>query len=376
VPCAAPSSRGWRSQNEAVSGDRARHLTLVLPGLLGPLPGDGADARETARFVTEGLSLPALERFLSRSTPSPHPALQPGLAALLFDCFGVVKEGPDWPVAAVTRLVDGAIEDGRWWLRADPVHLRAGMGDLSLMDSAALHISMAEARALSEEINAQLEAPGLRLQALSQQRWYLSLDQAPRLATRAPWEVSGSPIGDHLPRGDDEGPWRARINDIQMILHASPVNGEREGRGQPAINSLWLWGGGRTPPVAAGAWQAIWSDDPLVAGLAGLARVTSHGLPEDAGAWLARAPAPGQHLLVSSAAYVPMRCSDFDAWRSTVCAIENGWMAPLLGALASGHVQSVSLRSLTGNDFRLRRGQAGHWWRRSKPLARFLTDSR
>lgn len=359
-----------------MSRERGRHLTLVLPGLLGPLAANDAYAGEAARAFCEGLSLPALERFFSRSTSSPRALPEHGLAALLFDCFGIPKEGPDWPVAAVTRRLDGAGEDRRWWFRADPVHLRASMGDLTLFDSQGLRIAMAEAQALTAEINGQLGEPTLRLKALAPKRWYLSLDEAPRLVTRAPWEVSGSAIGEHLPRGDDAARWRARINDVQMILHASAVNRERERRGELAINSLWLWGGGRTPRVPLGSWRGVWSDDPLVAGLAGLAQVTSDCLPEDAGTWLARPPSPGKHLLVSGAAYGPARCCDVDAWRRVVCAIEERWMAPLLGALKSGRVQSVCLRSGTGRDFRLGRGSLGHWWRRAKPFARIMTESR
>ncbi len=359
-----------------MSEDPDRHLTLVVPGVFGPAAVDGADHVEVARLLTEGLSLPSLERFLSRSTPIAPEHPEPGLAALLFGCFDVAREGPDWPVAAVTRRHDGGGEDGGWWLRADPVHLRVDMGGLVLLDSAGLRITATEAEALAAEINAQLDDPGWRLQALAAKRWYLGLDEAPRLATQAPWEVSGSSVAEHLPRGEEAGRWRARINDVQMILHASPVNRARERRGEPAINSLWLWGGGRTPRVPAGRWQGVWSDDALVAGLAGLAQVASETVPEDGQSWLARAQSPGNHLLVLSAAYVAVRCSDTDAWRSFVSGIEARWMVPLLDALASGRVQSVSLRTGGRRDFRLGRRQLGHWWRRARSFARIMSEDR
>jgi len=359
-----------------MSEDRGRHLTLVVPGLLGPATANDAGGMEAARQLSEGLSLPVLERFFSRSTTIPSDCPKPGLAALLFDCFGVAGEGPDWPVAAVTRRLDGAGADRGWWLRADPVHLRVDMGELALLDDAGLRISMLEAEALVAEINEQLGDAGPRLEAPTEKRWYLCFDHGPRLVTEPPWEVSGSGIGEHLPRGDDAGRWRARINDVQMILHASPVNRERQRRGEPAINSLWLWGGGRIPRVPAGRWQGVCSDQALVRGLAGLAGATSGSLPADAHAWLARAASPGNHLLVWSAAYVPVRCRDVDAWRRFVSAVEERWVAPLLDALKSGGVQSVSLRTGGSRDFRLRRGQLAHWWRRARPFARVMCESR
>ena len=359
-----------------MSEDRGCHATLVVPGLLGPAMPNGPGHVATARLLSEGLSLPALERFFSRSTATASHCPQQGLAALLFGCFGVAREGPDWPVAAVTGRLDGASSREGWWLRADPVHLRVDMGELALLADEGLRISTAESEALAAELNGQLEDPDIRFAALAEKRWYVHLDRGPRLVTEPAWEVSGARIGEHLPRGDDAGRWRARINDVQMILHASPVNREREGRGEPAINSLWLWGGGRTPQVAAGRWQGVWSDDTLVAGLAGLARATSEPLPEDARSWLARAESAGNHLLVWSAAYVPVRLSDVDAWRRFVSAVEERWMAPLLDALKSGRIQSVSLRTGGSRDFRLHRGQLGHWWRRARSFARFMSESR
>lgn len=358
-----------------MSGNRDRHLMLVVPGLLGPVIANGTRPIKAARQLCEGLSLPAIERFFSRSTPISWLSHEPGLAAVLFDCFGVAREESDWPVAAVTRRLDGAGEDGRWWLRADPVHLRASMGGLTLLDSTALHVDAGEAEALTADINAQMDDPGFRLQALAPMRWYLGCDEAPQLVTRAPWEVSGSPIGEHLPRGDDAGRWRARINDVQMILHTSAVNRAREGRGEPAINSLWLWGGGGTPRVPAASWQGVWSDNALVAGLALLAQARADTLPRDAAAWLARAATPGDHLLVFSAAYEPVRRCDIEAWRSMVSGFEECWMAPLLEALLHGRVHSLRVRSAEGCDFRLQRGQLRRWWRRAKPFARIMSES-
>ena len=356
--------------------DRSRHLTLVVPGLLGPAMANADRPEESARQLCDGLSLPALERFFALATATPCQGSQPGLAALLFGCFGVAREGSDWPVAAVTGELDGASGDAGWWLRADPVHLRVDMGELALVDSERLRVSSAEAEALVADINDQLGEPSLRLLALAEKRWYVNLDRAPRLATHAPWDVSGMRIGDYLPRGEDAGHWQARINDIQMILHASPVNRARERRGEAAINSLWLWGGGRTPRVSASGWQAVWSSGALVDGLAALAGVACHELPHDCHAWLARAEAAGNHLLIASAAYVPVRCSDIDAWRDFVCGFEVRWMAPLLAALKSARVQSVSLRIGEDRDFSMRRGQLRHWWRRTRPFARIMTEGR
>ena len=50
-----------------MSRDPSRHLTLVVPGLLGPLTAQGRRDEEAARQFCQGLSLPALERFFARA---------------------------------------------------------------------------------------------------------------------------------------------------------------------------------------------------------------------------------------------------------------------------------------------------------------------
>jgi hypothetical protein len=358
-----------------MSDDRDRHVALAVPGLFGPAAAGGGDQGGAARTLTEGLSLPALERFFSRSTRHPVQCPEDGLAAMLFGCFGVAREGPDWPVAAVTRRVDAGGADSAWVLRADPVHLRAGMGELVLTDGAELAISAAEAASLAAEINAQLDDPGLRLEPLAPKRWYLRLDEAPRLATRAPWDVVGAPVGESLATGDDAARWRTLLNDIQMILHASPVNHARERRGELPVNSLWPWGGGYMPRVPVSAWQGVWSDEVLAAGLALMAGTDSQTLPADARGWLVRATSPGRHLLVSCAGYVAARSCDVDAWRRFIGGIERDWMAPFLDALASGQVASVELHAGGPLAFRLGRRRLRHWWRRTAPFARVMASA-
>ena len=355
--------------------DSERHLTLALPGLFGPAVSDAAEPSEAARVLAEGLSPPALERFFARCSQAPAPPSEEGLAAMVFACFGVVRDAHDWPVAAVTRGVDAGDSGNRWVLRADPVHLRPAMGDLVLTDSAELDVSTAEAAALAAEINDALDEPGFRIEPLAAKRWYLHFDAPLRLVTRAPWDVVGTSIGASLPGGEEGARWRARINDVQMILHASPVNRAREGRGEPVVNSIWPWGGGYAPRVPGGVWQAVWSAETLAAGLARLAGSSSETLPDDAHGWLEGA-APGRHLLVFTEGHVAARSSDVDRWRRFIVHLETEWMAPLGDALASGGVASIELRTGGSRTFRLARRPWRHWWRRPLPFARVLASGR
>lgn len=358
-------------------GDQpGRHLTLAVPGLLGPSVPPHAGVREAVRALTEGLSLDALERFFARcSRAGAHPP-EAGLTALLFACFGVARDGPDWPVAALTRRFDGGTVGDAWVVRADPVHLRVGMGELVLTDTGDLSLSAEEARALAAELNSELGETGLNLEPLAPGRWYVVLDHSPAIATSAPWDAVGSPVDAHLPAGAGSAHWRALMNDAQMILHASPVNRERERRGAPAVNSLWLWGAGRLPHAPGGRWEEVWSDAPLVAALAELDGATRHAPLDDARAWLSMAAPRGRHLVVLDGGYRPARCADIEAWQEFVTHLDRDWMAPMLLALRDGRLQSITIAGDESAACRLDRRGLRRWWRRRLPFERVIVTGR
>ena len=102
-----------------------RQLALLVPGLFGPTGEQGGTDRPFA----------ALESLLARADRSTH--LTAGFEAQLFGLFGVARPPDgDWPVAAVTRIVDAGVGDKERWTRADPVHLQASTNGLILTDAA------------------------------------------------------------------------------------------------------------------------------------------------------------------------------------------------------------------------------------------------
>ena len=152
----------------------------------------------------------------------------------------------------------------------------------------------------------------------------------------------------------------------QMLLHAHPVNEAREARGEPAVNSLWLWGAGRAPS-ARSSWRSVAADDPAVLGAARLAGARHRPLPLSARDWLERLPEDGRHLVVLDA----LRTSTPE--RNTRGAREN-WFAPLLAALRAGRVGMVTrarARRRRALSFETIRGDLRRFWRLPKPLERY-----
>ena len=222
-----------------------------------------------------GLDLDGLDRLLARAghETTTAPAADDSLETLAFRSFGhpAPPAGADWPVAALTALVDGCADEGSGFrLRADPVHLRADIDDLVLFDASDINLSPDEAEALARTVNDALGPDGPRIDAAHPHRWYVAPDAPARIATNALSRAAGARVSGALPRGPDAARWHRWMNEVQMALRECPVNAERERRGAAPVNSVWVWGAGSLPPAgdAPAPFVRVWTDDALLRGLA------------------------------------------------------------------------------------------------------------
>lgn len=260
-----------------------RELTVVLKGF--HFPQTGLDKNS------------ALGQLIARSKTT-EGALPVSIDALLFSIFGL-EQGPDAdiPVAAVTRLLDLGVVDKGWWLRADPVHLVAGRRGLLLAGNTALALTGTEAEALAREISNSVLEEGWILKAPNPHRWYLKPAQPADIRTTPIDVVLGKDVESYLPVGNDAKAWHTYLNEIQILLHTSQVNSDRESRDKIAVNSVWFWGGGTMPTLKASPWTSVCSDDVVSLALARLSETTSRKIPHSFSDWLEHAP-EGKHLLV------------------------------------------------------------------------------
>ena len=338
-------------------------ITLVIPGLFGPFSAGNGALPEPP--------LPALQRLLHGASSMPGGA--PDLDAWLCQRFGIVREEDgDWPVAPLEAALELGDAGPCYWLRADPVHLRADRSRLVLFGPEALGVCQEEADALVESFNALYQPDGLRLYTPTPNRWYLRLAQAPRLSNTPLPDVIGRDIDRLLPHGEDAGPWHARLNEIQMLFHAHVVNERRAEQGRPGINSLWLWGGGRMPASlqAQDAW--VCSDDPLARALARAAGVPLLETSDLRAELLPAALARGPGLVVLDACRQAQRYGDVQEWGERLAELERQWFRPLQALRAQGRLRELALLAPPAAGYRI---GAPRWWqglRRPRPLSRFL----
>jgi hypothetical protein len=256
----------------------------------------------------------------------------------------------DLPVAALTLLGDTGERRPGYWLRADPVYIEATHDRLIMAGSAGLDLGLEEAIALCDEVNERLRPEGLQLIVGAPTRWYCSWPEVPSVPLRPLPDLIGKDLYEYMPAGGEGRPWRQLLNYVQMILHSSRINEGRRAKGLAVINGLWFWGGGALPPVMPSPFLKVWSEDPLVRGLAMNAGMEPLGVPVNAEEWLSRAT-PGAHLLTLD--------------KFPLDAFER-WLAPLRAALRDGRIERLILCATDGSEYHvtrrsLRRGW--RWWR-------------
>jgi hypothetical protein len=308
-------------------------LTLYIPGLPGP----------KARFSTEYLpDVPALDLLLSRGKTIS--STEQSFHATLAKLFGCAPQpGQDVPVAAVTHQLDAAGVGQGIWMRADPVHLRADRRSVILLDAETVRLDTRDALALAAEVKPQLESQGYQLEVPCPERWYLRLQSAPQITTTELEQVVGRDIASAMPMGPDAAQWRRLLNEIQVELHQSAVNTDREARALAPINSLWFWGCGSTPTPDPHRWTTIHGADLFLRGLAEIGGSACLPVPSGANECLANADPEDRVLVVMESCRRAAAYQEVEVWSSAVRELEQRWFQPLAKALRTGALRSLSL---------------------------------
>ena len=334
-------------------------VDLLVPGITPP-PAILAGAYPVPRLA-------ALERLLAYAKRQETPF--PSFEAAIFDRLGYpIDAGCGLPVAAATHRVD--FDDGHEgvWMRADPVVLRPDLGQLLLQDHPIDVLGLDEARALVAELNAAMAGSGIVLQVgRESRRWYLRLPAMPAISTQSPLAALGRHVDPFVLRGSDAAQWHRLSNDLQMLLHGSTVNAERQARGLEAVNSLWFWGAGALEQAANRSPITVWSDDPLAQGLALAAgdklRPWLPGEPVDIDAGLG-----DDTRIVLRSGWRESRVDAPHAWEEALRRLESLWFEPILRRLRRRSIDRLRLCTLR-HCFELRPSDCRRFWRPPRPLS-------
>jgi len=163
-----------------------------------------------------------------------------GLDASLFDYLGFDEE--ELPIAQYRYQAQGELMDCAM-LCADPVHYQIGMNDITLTEIIA-DLSYADLKELKNLINEYYKDDELEFIIDLNNQCYISFPNNESVITTPIDEVLNKNIAGFLPFSKDRN-WKVIQNEMQMLLHGSEFNQQREANGLLAVNSLWFWGGGQ-----------------------------------------------------------------------------------------------------------------------------------
>jgi len=281
-----------------------------------------------ALFQTDGLldllgeaRLPGTDILLARAR---REALHcSSLEALLCRDLGIARQ-QDWPLAPIAYAAEGGRPGNDYWLRADPVHVRIERDQLILHEIPLMPAD--ESSALCDALATHF-GENFSPHIMPSGAWYVRAAVKPDIATTPLSQAAGRHIDPLLPSGGDAMQWRALLNEAQMLLFGHPLNQAREARGDPAVNSLWLWGGGCLPEASEKNICAVFSDNADWRALAAHAGAEAASLPD---AWTPEIPPHA--LLVLDEPHRCMRRGDFGGWLEAMRNFENGWLQPLIAS--------------------------------------------
>lgn len=313
------------------------------------------------------LEVPRLESLETCLARADRDSVEPGLCGALVDLLS--ERGNALPLLAagpVSYVGDFGKHPTRWCCRADPVHLQPHGDHLRLFDDTLLQVKSEEAQPLIATFNANHEDEDLRLVSGAPARWYLTSSTALDVAAESPDKVYGRNVLDFMIEKFGAAPARRLMNDVQMIFHRHEVNMLREDNGLPAVNSVWLWGGGSLPAATALRMPMGWGDQPFMRGLWSWAG--DEAMPLPGGAEACRSLL-GDRLGVAVMGdfLTSLRYAGASNWTHALEQLDASWCRPLLAALTSGHLSEFRLIS-DGVSLRLRPRFLRRWWRRSKTL--------
>lgn len=191
--------------------------------------------------------------------PVPNGALQEALSA-------VGAPAAQGGQAALRLWGQTGARPTRWTAAADPVHYETRLRDLVLRNFLPGEVAGDELRALFSDLQAALGGEGRLVFCSAGGNGYLQAE-APIPVADVPATIADGHAPDRFaPAGQAAAAYRKLQAEIEMVLHAAPANQQRVATALPAINALWLWGGGFAPQEQRCRLPDLVSDDPLFRG--------------------------------------------------------------------------------------------------------------
>lgn len=283
--------------------------------------------------------------------PRPVDAKLGSLDGAVLDSLGLRQSADNYPRAAVMHTGATGERATGFWLRAQPIHFAAGLDRLTtVVLQGNGRMTAQESTILGSLLSEHLQSAGFELHHTAHDEWLLRSERPLQLRTVTPEFAAANPRGEILPQGSDAGALRRLMTELQMLLHEHPLNAQREARGAPAINAVWIHGEGILSDVAAVSLPEAFGEDVYLQGVYRLHGKAVKSLPAEPHALLSQVHGP---------TVVVVAVPDLDV-------LEAQWLAAVSRALLTGAIAKLDL-FLEGWRVTADRASLFKFWRRELP---------
>lgn len=246
---------------------------------------------------------------------------------------------------------------------AAPIVHQAGMHSVHISGAHHLMPTEAESQQLCQWLNELYADDGWRFSVHSPYWWLLDMPQKPDWQTPCVLDVLGMADGMARPVGRDGRDWVQKFTEIQMALHAHPLNEARREAGKMPMNGLWLWHDlpAKVPDLIPENTKAVLSDSPYAAS-------GSLILQED---WAACVQLvqdnginPDDVSLYFNALSLAAEMADVQAYGWHLQQIDERFLAPALQAMGKGQICGLTLHTQSG-CVQWHKKNSWQFWRRT-----------
>lgn len=248
-----------------------------------PQNPDSSDAVVLLPPVRGRLADRSLSRWLSRGTLDAVSVPVDALAEVL---SALGRKAPADGIAALRLWGQTGERPTSWIAAADPVCMEPRLDRLFLHALGPGDVTRPELQRLLDALQEALAGDGAIGFARLNDCAYVLAEQVLAASTTPAARLDGHNPHGHLPSGNDAAATLNLVSEIEMTLHAQPVNGERLARGLPPVNSLWLWGGGFAPEKRSEPMPPLFGDEPTLIGYWESVSGTARAWPGSVGACL------------------------------------------------------------------------------------------
>lgn len=261
----------------------------------------------------------------------------------------LIRESSVYPIADTTQAFPGP------QVCADPIHLRVDRDSATLIPAQMLKLDDGEADALLDSINDFLKPDSLQLSRTKSGQWLMRGRDGSELSSYPPSFLAHRNASAFLSDDQASGSWRRLMTELQMLLHAHPVNTAREQQGRMTVNSVWFWGGaalqtGQPAAATAPLSMRLFADDSFTVSLAGHLGLECQPLTAfDPGSDHAHS------LIVDTRLTQAMLTGDEAKMDEAEYRIVNQWIAPLQARIEAGENIALDIHNEDGLHGRLDR---------------------